>query len=438
MNKVLLDGILSRGLDLLDHFHSVNVVINRYPAVADLRSLLDVALQVSSFYARVPEPPGQLQAGRERFLMAAAEQRSRVEARPQRASQRPGKKPSGPWRRFSWKWAGAVLAILLAFMPLTNQVTWAATESIPGNPFYAFKLANEDHYLDHIENPEVKTMLSLSMANERLWEIQELVARDRDVPWRVLARMQHLTTLALTSSAWVPETVMSSMLDYVVQHTREQVRTLDALKVTATGDTYKLLCEVENVYFEQGSVALMALANPAAFRVAYQVGKPEMMDFSMGGPLGGTVTPEVIEILSTPVASPTPASPYITTPSAPGATEVMTAVPTDVPEEVLTSIVTATVEVSTTLPMLPTMAPTATPVPPTTITPVPPQPTTIAVNPTSLPDEGGRFDTPPGLEDKEELPPGQENRPSNEDKDKDEDEDEDEDEDKDKGKDKDK
>jgi len=289
------DRILAQALQDLGRTEDVEAVRRRYPEHAeDLQPLLEMAQLTTHYYAEVPDPPGGLAEGRARVLKAAGEYRSELRKRALASKVRPA------WRRSSgllsdWnsplKWVSAVLVVLLALMPVGQQLVWASSNSIPGQIFYPVKLSNEDRHFEYIQNPEVQVMLALALTEERIGELETLVSKDRPIPNVVVDRMDELTQQALVSAAWTSEDLTPNMLDYIVRRMQYQAEALDDLMVQADETQQATLSRAQQICLEKRVVAVAAVADTRAFRTAYRTGRPERMPMPVGGPLGGTVTP---------------------------------------------------------------------------------------------------------------------------------------------------
>ncbi len=261
--------------------------------------LSEIAQALSRLYTDLPTPPQGLKPGRERVLAVAREMRARY-PRPHR---RPRWQKNGLLVGYAWRVVAAIL-LLFSLASLSTRAVWAAYNSLPGQLLYPIKVAVENQHLAYIEDPDIRLMLTLALMEERVNEVEALIKEDRPIPSGIETRIDTLATSALVATAWSDESLMPDMLGFVVRRIRAHVQTLEQLKAHADGETHTRLERLQNIYLNKGAIALAAIDHPQAFRAAYQAGKPETMVFITGGPLGGTVTPEIRQSFVTPGSSP--------------------------------------------------------------------------------------------------------------------------------------
>ncbi|NBD36934.1 MAG: hypothetical protein GVY30_13175 [Chloroflexi bacterium] len=404
------ERLLAHRLNELDRVGDIESVLQRHPQrQKELRPLLETACATTETLSRVPEPPNQLATGRARVLRAAEARRAWMRPPEPETRERPRFRLRLPHLslnlEWAWKLAGVALAMMMLLVPLSGQIVWAASESLPHQPLYLLKVTAENQHFEHISDPEVKVVLAMALTDERIQELHVLVNRGQPIPRSVVDRTEQLSSLALSAAAWTPEPLMGDMLNFIIRRTRAQANNMEALKAQTNGHNYTELVKTQRACLRVERVASMALEYPKAFRAAYQAGQPEKMRYTEGGPLGGVITDAVLESV-TPTMPATPEETATTT--TPEETEETPDIPTKEPTQVPTTSPT---------PAEPT--PTKTPTPSPTDTPAIPTPTEAPEGdetPSEAqtpPGQDVRPDTPPGQEDSPSEPPGQDNRPDN-------------------------
>ncbi len=385
MNDRAFAQLLDHCLEELAQNGDVDAVLRRHPQSAErLRPLLNLALETQHYYVEVPEPPGNLIAGKKRFLEAAAELRT-AKARSRR--------PLWTWPKWApvLKFAGAILALLLIFMPVGTHLAWSVVNSLPSQPLYPVKLRIADVYFIRSEDPEMSVTWALSFAAEHVHEARTLVDRGYQIPEELILRVEELTYFALESTAWAAESMTPQLLFLVISHSNLQMSVLDPLAEEVTGENHDRLAQIYEVYEQKHTVAMYALDHLEDFRNAYQTGNSEEF-------VEATIAPETTahpaRSTSTPVRPFLPVEPTVRTIVPPESEDVL--VPT-LPDAVATPVSGE--------------GDNERPVPPTSPTP-PVQPPSGGED-EDPDDQGGRPEVPPGLENRPTLSPGQENRPAN-------------------------
>jgi hypothetical protein len=305
---------------------------------------------------------------------------------------------------WAWKLAGVALAVIMLVVPLSGQIVWAASESLPNQPLYPLKVTAENQHFEHISDPEVKVVLAMALTDERVKELHVLVNRGQPIPSSVVDRTEQLSSLALSAAAWTPEPLMGDMLNFIIRRTRAQANNMEALKAQTEGHNYTELVKTQRACLRVERVASMALEYPKAFRAAYQAGQPEKMRYTEGGPLGGVITDAVMESV-TPTM---PVTPEETVETADFSTEEPTEAPTPSPTPTISPPTDTATPSPTDTPPIPT--PTEAPEDDKTPSEANPSEADPAEAKTP-PGQDVRPDTPPGQEDSPSEPPGQDNRP---------------------------
>lgn len=322
MKTHVTESLLTESLEQLRKTGDVAATLRHHPEKAEtLQPLLETAQQLNAHYVDVPRPPASLREGRARVLAFAATQRA--------MQVKPSRRGAGAKRQVSpfWRLAGILTALALVLIPLRGPLVSAARTTLPGNPLYTLKLSSEDQLFASMNEAEVKVVLAVSLAQERVDEVSALVEKKQEIPADVLYRADYMLRTALMSAAWAPETMMPNMLSYIIHQTRQQSQQLELLKMQATLQNLGKVGDMQTLLLKTQIIAMVAQENPETFREAYQAGTPEKMPLPSGGPLSGVVITEELKQkvtsmpdsllapvpsiqavpLLTPTASPTPA-----------------------------------------------------------------------------------------------------------------------------------
>ncbi len=282
MKTAKTQNMLAEQLDSWQASGDMDTILQQHPdAAEDVRPLLETAAQLSRYYAVVPEPPNDLRAGRDIVLRAAEEKRAQRHPTSSVPSSRKGwlsdLRQLPTLLRHNWRLLGAVLAILLLFLPLSVPVARAADNSIPGDLLYPIKMAEEDYRLANAERPEIRAILALTFVNERIEEVRTLVRNDQRIPDTMNNRIYQLTYYALESTAWSTEAVTPIMLEYILWQYNTYVQELAYLKLHVDEKHQQQLNQVYSLCVNQYQMARLARNSPDKFRAAYQAGKPERL-----------------------------------------------------------------------------------------------------------------------------------------------------------------
>jgi hypothetical protein len=282
-----LEQQLERCLQDLARTGDVEVSLRRYPQYADqLRPLVEIAQATRRYYTTVPQAPGGLKAGRERFLATAAQQRARNLSVRSEAGVTATRTTRGRKKRlaFAMRLVGALLAIVMGTVSLGGGIVWAANASLPGDLLYPVKTTVEDARLALVSAPEHQVGLALQFAEERVEEIQTLAEAGRQVPNVATARLERHIEQALVQAAWVPAEKMDSILDQIARRTRTQTQVLEQKQTqvasTASQQVRVALEQAVAVCRRGAEVAQAGLRDPQAFRqhYRYQPGTPRPAD----------------------------------------------------------------------------------------------------------------------------------------------------------------
>ena len=272
MAHASFERLLERCLQELAHTGDVEASLRCYPQYADrLRPLLEMAQATRRYYDAVPEAPGGLEAGRERLLVAAAQQRvSGIGATPvptDRAGRTAG-------RKMKFAFAPRLIAVLLAVVvgaaAFGGGVVWAADNSLPGDLFYPVKLAIEDVRLALASAPKDQIDLALQFVEERAEEIQALVGVSHQVPDEAVTRMERHVERALARTAWASDEETAGLLMQIAKRTRTQEQRLEQIQATAPQQARPGLGRAAAVCRWGAEAAEAGLIDPQAFRWRYR------------------------------------------------------------------------------------------------------------------------------------------------------------------------
>jgi len=221
------------------------------------------------YYADVPEPPSGLAAGRVRFLDTAAQHRERVRATKIRT--RKEKKPKMKLLLAS-RLISAILAAVIGTAAVGGGITWAASDSLPGDVLYPVKLAAEDVRLSLASAPESQVELALQFADERVAELEALVERGSLVPETAVARMERHLFRAMNQAAWASDEEMPGLLKRIAQRTQVQAQTLQQLQLRTRAQTQNQaqLQNAHRICQRAQQEATAGLGDPQTFRMRYQ------------------------------------------------------------------------------------------------------------------------------------------------------------------------
>ena len=168
------------------------------PVEGSLPPLLHTARQVMILSEPPPPPPHGLLPGRGRFLAEAA--RLRTERWPSR-------QPLAGVTRLA-----AALAVVAVLFGAVLGAERAAAASLPGQPFYAVKLATETMRLALTRDPASRAALDGALAEERLDEILALLERKQPIGPAVSSRALRQLDLALAEAAQLQDPAAAQAL----------------------------------------------------------------------------------------------------------------------------------------------------------------------------------------------------------------------------------
>ena len=275
-----LDQLLERCLQESLRTGDVEAALQLCPQHADqLRPLLEMARMAHTYYADVPEAPGGLTTGRERFMSIAAQPRAtKVSKTPNDGI------TTGQVGRIKLSFAMRLVAILLTVSigvtALGCGVAWTASDSLPGDMLYPVKMTTEDARLALASTPEERLGLTLQFVEERVEEIRALVNAGGQVPDVAVARMEQHIEQVLVNAAWSSDEQMDDMLRQIAMRTRTQAQALEQMGSIASQYIRVKLEQAAMVCWHGFIAAESGLSDPQAFRLLYccEEGTPASMD----------------------------------------------------------------------------------------------------------------------------------------------------------------
>jgi hypothetical protein len=155
-------------LRALEEGETVDAALARFPDLqADLRPLLDASLHARTL-GGAPVPSNIQRLGRARLLQRAAEMRETKRA------------PRRTWL-YNFRPLAVALTLLIIFFTSTGLVR-ASSGALPGDGLYPVKRTWESMQIFFAFNETEREGLELEHENERLHEIDELLAEGREEP----------------------------------------------------------------------------------------------------------------------------------------------------------------------------------------------------------------------------------------------------------------
>ena len=276
MARISTKKALERCLQRLTRTGDVEATLRETPRHAErLRPLLEVAQATQIHYEAVPEPPGGLAAGRERFLAIAAQQRTTNAGWAPLATPATTGRSGAGWRLvFTSKLAAALLLIVAATAALGGGVAWAAGRSLPGDVLHPAKLAIEDIRLALSPAPAAQVNLALRFIEERSEEMTSLALTSRRVPPGAADRLERHIGSALTQAAQTPDQEMLGLLTHIETHTRAQerslTRVLEQTRASAPPQDQAVLERAVEACREGAEEAKRGLGDPERFSHLYR------------------------------------------------------------------------------------------------------------------------------------------------------------------------
>jgi hypothetical protein len=167
MNKKLFDA-LETCLQAIEKGETMDSALARFPSLAaDLRPMLEASLHARTLRGAQPSDAAQ-RRGRVRLLQRAAELRQQ------------NRKPKRTWL-YNFRPVAVGFILLLIFFASTGLVR-ASSGALPGDGLYPVKRSWEGVQLLFAFDTTERESLELEHENERLHEINELLAEGREEP----------------------------------------------------------------------------------------------------------------------------------------------------------------------------------------------------------------------------------------------------------------
>ena len=278
---------------------TVEECLTLYPHWRDrLEPLLGLGYRLGQ--APLPEPDSAFrEAARERFL-AAVQARALVSRRPRRFlpalpvlsrwSWRPA--PAFGWRRMA---ATMAAAVLIAFFGFSSFVVASAGDSLPGDWRYPFKRLTERTRLAFTFGEDARRGYRIGLAEERLYEVQEMASQERQIGESVLRQITE-TTESLVR-ALEPESVPPAQIERITDLTANQQDTLDRVAPLVEEKAVDELEQARVISSEGHEKAVQALA------LAQSQEEPPEEVLGLTTPQAGTPT---VQTGASPTSEPTP------------------------------------------------------------------------------------------------------------------------------------
>jgi len=268
---------LESSLQELARNGDIESCLQRHPGHAEqLRPLLETADTIRDHYRVVPQAPGGLAAGRERFLAVAAQERARAVSQ----ASDTGKRVRIGGRSMGFSFARLLPMLLVALLGaaiLGGGVVWAASGSLPGELLYPVKLTTEDVRLALASTPQGQVDLALDFVEARAQEIEALAQAGGQMPDGTVARLEQHIQRALTRTASASDEALGGLLLQIAQRTGTQAQRLERVQASAAGPLQVGLQRAVAACWRGAAAAEAGLADPQTFRWRYRhrEGEPE-------------------------------------------------------------------------------------------------------------------------------------------------------------------
>ncbi len=380
---------------------SLDEVLARYPEhEAELRPLLQMAMQIRQMPKAVPAPAARA-AGRQQLLAAVAKKRR------EKARARPGLlrrlgenvailvQPLVRPQRQSLRLAQAIAALLVVVSLISAGTVRVAAGSLPNSPLYSIKLTTERVQLALTTTPAGKARLHMGYSERRLEEARALWEAGKGVSEATLQAMKSENSGVLTAISQVSEKERLNLLgDFTLLTARQQV-TLEEMKpgIPPSDQEKETVEKALEASEEHQWIATEAMKEPNLLLTPSP--RPRPTDTAT------LVPPTFTATVAPPIFTPAQAPPTFTPLPVPTATPVLptaTPVPTPTPKPTATPTPQAAVapfqpEVEPTptatpqggIPFQPTAEPTTKPTPTCTLTPTATSTVTATPTATSTP-----------------------------------------------------
>jgi hypothetical protein len=237
-----------------------------YPENAEqLESLLRMGSLLDEM--RLPEPdPAFQRAARERVL-AAAQARPAPSGGPRRLL--PALRALDQWRgrlapTMSWRRAAATIALaaLIGFVGFSSFVVASAGDSVPGDWRYPIKRLTEQARLTFTIGDDARRDYRITLAEERLNEVQKMASQDRRIGESVLRQLTNATEPLV--EALQPDSVPTQQIERITDLTAKQQDVLGQVAPLVDTNAADELQEAMVVSSEGHEKAVLALAQASS------------------------------------------------------------------------------------------------------------------------------------------------------------------------------
>jgi hypothetical protein len=315
---------------------TVEECLSLYPQWSErLEPLLTLSLRLSDVAFPEPDPSFQ-EAARERFLSA-------TEARAAHAREPRRLLPALPVLR-QWRWhlprvrfaagppsdwrrvvATMTAALLLGFFGFSTFAVATSSSSLPGDWRYPVKRLTERTRLTFTFGDDARRDYRISLAEERLHEVQELAGQDRHISESVLRQVVDSTQPLVQTLE--PNSVPPDQIQRITDLTAQQQDVLGSVAPLVDDNAVEELQEAMVVSSEGHEKAVVALAAAAQLNPEWVPRLPTPgtttptagagASATPGATPGVTPTPEATATPESGVSTPTPEPEAALTPAGP-------------------------------------------------------------------------------------------------------------------------
>jgi hypothetical protein len=248
---------------------TVEECLSLYPQWSDrLEPLLRLGLRLGD--ASFPEPdPSFRQAARERFL-SATQARAAQPQQPRRLLPALPALPQWRWHLprvrlafeapSDWRRVATTMtaALLVGFFGFSTFVVASSGDSLPGDWRYSVKRLTERTRLAFTFGDDARRDYRISLAEERLHEVQELAGQERHISESVLNQLVDSTEPLV--QALEPDSVPTDQIERITDLTAQQQDVLDSVAPLVEDNAVEELEEAMVVSSEGHEKAVQALA----------------------------------------------------------------------------------------------------------------------------------------------------------------------------------
>jgi len=214
---------------------------------------------------REPPPPPSLAAGRARFLAQAQKLREGRSSRRSHAS--PGI-VAWPWGNVGTALLRPVVSVLIAaiMLSLVAFTAQAASQSLPGSPFYPVKLAVERTQVAVTFDAEAEARLETMLAHRRLSEVRLLAQAGHEPDTSTLDRLEKQWSISLRAIAAVEDQETAILLAQALEILAREHESLYCLLDQSSPEMREYLQAALLLTQEMELAFREAMANPSEFR----------------------------------------------------------------------------------------------------------------------------------------------------------------------------